>query len=276
MSGCFNKNSFNKTNKFQEKLEGNWVAYGNDENKRTFISFNLSNNNCFATWILKSNYSYQITGNELALNNLQLTEERFRKHKFKIEKISSDELILTPITNNTKTVLKRYEQGFDKKIRFEKIPKRNDFEFQIIGFKSSGCYGSCSSFHLEINKNGGIVFHGKENVPKIGFHKGKVQHSKVDEIGRLIKIIDWKNLKENNPDVIIDDDQSFSLKLKVNNQIYSKTVYNSSNEMTVGLRVLINKLSEFQNFDNLEKVNWVNNGFQLEMKPPPPPMKKNK
>jgi hypothetical protein len=124
---------------------------------------------------------------------------------YKIKKITNDSLILIKDTIVTTYVKKYYE-----------IEKSEDFDAVILS--SSGCYGTCTSNDIMIDKDGNIIYKGNYYVTKKGWHTAKISPSEFNIIMKRFKEADYMNLK-NDYSAMITDNQNISVSFIKNGRI---------------------------------------------------------
>jgi hypothetical protein len=119
--------------------------------------------------------------------------------------------------------------------------KPTGYKIKSINFTTSGCYGSCPIFELNIQENGRATYYAKSYNPKPGFFKVVISAEKLNEIFALINYLAIKGLKDNY-EVNWTDDQTSHLTLKFDDGT-TKEIRDYGMQGTFGLYQLYSVLS---------------------------------
>lgn len=263
----------------REKIKGNWkTEYFKKGWKETAFIFTFQDSTCsYLYWGEYSNY--WINGDTLNI------KERIRKstdyvsggkitYKFLVDSITSDNLTLKPITDETKKLFDNFESQVFSKIQLTRIRSQFDWKIERIGFYSTGCYGTCPSMYLEIDTVGNIYFNGRYYTEKEGFYSGKLSANELEIIKSEVNSIALDNLKKMYS-AGWTDDQTCGVMIKTNDTIYESSAYGFDKE-PIELRILFHRLMELYKNAELKKDTTVQEkfkfkGFQYSSDPPPPP-----
>ncbi len=183
-------------------------------------------------------------------------------YRYKILKLNSKELQLSPLTLETKELLKFSRRMNFKTVNTRRIDQKNDLSIDRIAFYSSMCYGTCPSIYLEIDKNGNFLFHGRAFTDMDGLYRGKLPESELVIIERKIRNIDFENLKKDYQ-VNWTDDQTCGIKVITDKGVFSSNAYGSYEEPYT-LRLLFDKLIEVYKQVELKPDSTVADDFLLE------------
>ena len=272
-------------NYIKEKIKGNWkTEYFKGDWKETAFIFTFQDSTCSYLYPWGEFSKYWINGD--TLNIKELIRKR-RKNisggkiifKFLIDSITTETLLLKPITDETKELFKYYKkQNFDR-IKLSKIKELNDWKTVRIGFYSTGCYGTCPSMYLEIDSIGNILFNGKHYTEKEGLYSGVLSKKELKTIKSEINSIQLDSLKKMYS-ANWTDDQTCGVIIKTKDKTYESSAYGFNKE-PIELRILFHRLMElYKNVELKKDANIVNQfqfkGFQYKGYPPPPNKKRIK
>lgn len=183
-------------------------------------------------------------------------------YQYKILKLNSEELRLSPLTVATKELFKFSKRMKFTTVRAKRVTQKNDLTIQKIGFYSSVCYGTCPSMYLEIEANGNFLFHGRTFTDMDGLYRGTLPEAELAIILKKIRNIDFENLKKHYR-VSWTDDQTCGVKLITDKGIFSSSAYGSYEEPHT-LRLLFDKLIEVYKYAELQSDSTVQDEFLLE------------
>ena len=114
-----------------------------------------------------------------------------------------------------------------------------------FSFYRSGCYGTCPSYKIVIQKNGNFVYFGKSNVENIGNYQGNLTKEQTEKLFSDLKTYKWEIYPGEYP---VDNVDFPSFKFEYANGKILKTVRGNSNaakelqELTIVIDSLILKL----------------------------------
>jgi hypothetical protein len=118
--------------------------------------------------------------------------------------------------------------------------KPDDFKIEEIKFSTSGCFGSCPIFNLNIGQNKTASYEAIEYNDEKGIYKSPIDAASFDSLVQTINYIGLLNLK-NKYRVPWTDDQASTLEIKYNHgKIKSISDYGMIG--TFGLENLYNQL----------------------------------
>lgn len=63
----------------------------------------------------------------------------------------------------------------------------------------SGCYGTCSSYKIEIQRDGKFVYFGKSNVKIIGEKVGELSIEQTNNLFEMLKKYNWNSFLDEYP-----------------------------------------------------------------------------
>lgn len=119
--------------------------------------------------------NFKILENQISYNSLKNN----KTIKKEIIQLTFDSLYLLDSNKNLHKYLRIYQDSTNKN------------NVNRIVLSSSGCYGVCPIIDIEINESNEASFYCTEYCGDKGFHKGKMQKSKVD---RLFRFLDFMNI----------------------------------------------------------------------------------
>lgn len=263
-----------------EKIKGNWkTEYFKGGRKEIAFIFTFQDSTCTFLYPWGEYSNYWINGDTLNIS------EKIRKrrdnvnegiitYKFLIDTITSESLILKPITEETKDLFVYYENQVFDKIQLTKIKSHFDWRIKRIGFYSTGCFGTCPEMYLEIDSVGNIFFNGKSFTEKEGFYSGKLSANEFEIIKLEINSIELDNLKKFYS-ADWTDDQTCGVMIETFDTTYESSAYGFDKE-PIELRILFHRLMELYKNVELKKDSTIPEKikfkrFQYRGYPPPPP-----
>lgn len=265
----------------QKKIIGSWnTEYYKDSWRETALIFTFQDSTCsyLDSW---GEYSkYWFNGDTLNI------KERIRKkrgnisggkltYKFLVDSLTSENLFIQPITDETKELFHYRKEDNLAKIRLSKIKEQYDWKIERIGFYSTGCYGSCPSMYLEIDSIGNLLFNGKNYTDKEGLYSGMLSKKNLDIIKSEINTVQLDSLEKMYA-ANWTDDQTCGIAIKTNKKTYESSAYGFDKE-PIALRILFHRLMELYKSVELKKDSTVADKFKFKQfkyrgYPPPPPM----
>jgi hypothetical protein len=175
-----------------KNLHGVWISSNNDviEIKEEGNSFNI-----LSTSDTDEQLSLRITKDSLNFytkSSIVGSDKTYvSKYSFYIKKLTNSKLILIPTSklskdffkNKKKIVFTKQQFNLDKSISFERLV-----------YRTTPCYGSCSTINLELDKNKNIYIHRELFNDKInsGNFVGTISE---ESYNKLINILETTNLK---------------------------------------------------------------------------------
>lgn len=263
-----------------EKIKGNWkTEYFKGDWKKTAFIFTFQDSTCTYLYPWGEYSKYWINGDTLNIKE-QIRKRRDNvsggkiTYKFLVDSITSDNLTLKPITDETKKLFDNYENQIFDKIQLTKIKSQFDWKIERIGFYSTGCYGTCPSMYLEIDSVGNILFNGKYYTEKEGLYSGKLPANQLELIISEVNCIALDSLKKMYS-ANWTDDQTCGVMIKTIDTTYECSAYGFDKE-PIELRILFHSLMELYKNVELKKDTTIEEkfkfkGFQYSGYPPPPP-----
>lgn len=263
-----------------ELLQGSWKSntFDNDWRELYFI-FEFRDSLCSILHPSGDYKPYGITG-----DTIHLIEEDVHGYQqspstlaFAVDSISTDTLILHPLSQAMHLMLERYgdPDRFDR-IHFSKIKPDYNHSVERIAFFSSPCYGYCPIMYLEIDQTGNFYFNGKHYTDITGLFKGKLSKKQLIHLNKSIHSIQIDSLKKKY-EASWTDDQFCEILFKTNSKIYYSNVYGFKEE-PAELRVLFHQLMELYKSVELTQDSSILESFEFYSEegkyspiiPPPP------
>ncbi len=124
--------------------------------------------------------------------------------------------------------------------------KASPNEITRIEFKTSGCFGSCPVYELDISKNGEATYNGIDFVDKKGEYKLQIDKKDWNYLESFVKSIDLEKLKDEY-EVNWTDDQTSYLTVYSNNGT-KKSIKDYGMVGTLKLSILYAYFSELRKF----------------------------
>ncbi len=248
---------------FQSKIQGDWVVhYPINEYRELKFVFSFEDSLC--RFLHPSNFlsKFNLFQDTLVIHNSRKTKNT--KYKFLINALNDSIISLSPITNETKLVLQRYNKiNFDT-LNLNRIEIKNDFEFDKIGFFSSVCFGVCPSMYLEIDYERNILFQKLNTDKPNSFFSGKISEKQFSLIKTKINSLELKKLDEYYS-VDWTCDQSCEIVIQGGTNIINTGAYGYGKE-PIELRLLFEKLMDFHDkFDLTEDSTVISKFFFSEL-----------
>lgn len=259
MSSCKNEPVDNSL-QIRKELQGMWLLDFNDPERNRLNMFTLYFNDSIChVFDNQSNLNrYQIKDSILELNITSSSPIMGNLIKFKIGKMDQNQLELYPLSSNLKAYCKENDVEI---LKFQRAKQKNQFDYRVITFGSSGCNGNCPSFNLQIDSSAEILYEGFGYADKEGKYSGKGNKLYYKILKDKLKYINFKSLKKEY-EAGWTDDQTVALIIETENQVYSTSVYGEDQE-PAALRAVLTYF-----FDNLEAIELVksDSDFQLKYK----------
>ncbi|UBM58686.1 DUF6438 domain-containing protein [Marinilongibacter aquaticus] len=267
LSSCTHKQTITEM-PLREKMKGNWkTEYFKGAWKETAYIFTFQDSTCtyLHPWGEYSNY--WINGDTLNIKERIIKwrdNERGGKitYKFLVDSITSDNLTLKPITEETKKLLDNYENEVFDKIHLIKIKSQFDWKTERIGFYSTVCFGTCPSMYFEIDSVGNILFNGKYFTEKEGFYSGKLSAYQFEIIKSEVNSIRLDSLNKMYS-ANWTDDQTCGVIIKTSNTTYKSSAYGFDKE-PIELRILFHRLMELYKNVELKKDTTIQEKFKFK------------
>jgi hypothetical protein len=160
-------------------------------------------------------------------------------------------------------------------LRYCRLKKLSDFDFDSLLFETSMCYGLCPSMELKIISNGDFLFKGLAYTDKQGSYKGKLSQQLVDLINGKIGLL---NFEKYDSAYFADhtDGQSRSLIIYHKGIREYLHVYGHQEE-PIEVNVVFHYLKEIYKWTELQRLDSELIFEEIEKtyrKPPPPPPQK--
>ncbi|WP_445956682.1 DUF6438 domain-containing protein [Yeosuana sp.] len=288
--GC-NQNKNKTEMPLKEKIKGNWkTEYFKGHWKETAFIFTFQDSTCTYLYPWGEYSRYWIDGDTLNIKE-QILKKRNNvsggqiTYKFLVDNITSENLTLKPITDETKKLFAYYEDHDFNKILLTKIKNQFDWKTERIGFYSTACFGTCPSMYIEIDSVGNILFNGENYTDKEGLYSGKLSKQELETIKSEINSIELDRLKKMYS-ANWTDDQTCGVIIKTADKTYESSAYGFDKE-PIELRILFHRLMELYKNVELKKDTTIvkkfkfkgfhNNGYRpIPPPPPPPPPEKEK
>ncbi|MBS7563820.1 hypothetical protein KHS38_05340 [Mucilaginibacter sp. Bleaf8] len=196
-------------------------------------------NNTFKTlWLTKDHYEPCQLAKPVMVENQQFLLYYARKHRMK----SMTEFIDT----STIDTLVYMKGNF---VELNRKPAK--YHIKSIKFRTSGCFGTCPIFELNIAADGTAKYVAEGYNPKQGSFKGKLSPNRLQELLSLINYINIKKLQDNYQ-VNWTDDQTGNLSIQFTDGS-TKSIRDYGMQGTFGLSLLYNMLSALR-----ESETWHN------------------
>lgn len=143
-------------------------------------------------------YKYKKYNDTLILRPLLYwSDSRFEDVIFIIKKVTTDSLILNPLSSMSK---KLGLSGNESTIRLVdyKLARNDSFVFEKIYFSSTTCMGNCPAMEILIDSSRNVLFIGKAKTGlHHGYFKGKLSKRKFDRLIEILKKYPVEYLPEN-------------------------------------------------------------------------------
>lgn len=157
-------------------------------------------------------------------------------------------------------------------VRYYRLKKLSNFDFDSLIFETTMCYGICPSMELKIISNGDFFFKGKAYTDKFGSYKGKLNQELVSLINEKIDLL---NFEKYDSAYIAGhtDGQSRSIIIYHNGIREYLHVYGHEDE-PAEVNVVFHYLKEVYKWTKLQKLDSELVFEEIEKiypKPPPPP-----
>lgn len=252
----------------KEKIKGNWkTEYFNVDRKVTTYIFTFQDSTCTYLYPWGEYSNYWVDGDTLNIKE-QIDKRRSNAsrgeitYKFLVDNITSENLILKPITKDTKKLFEKSEEFDFNKIQMTKIKNQFDWKIERVGFYSTGCFGTCPSMYLEIDSAGNFLFDGNYHTYKDGLYSGKLLETDYESVISLINSIELDRLK-NMYFANWTDDQTCGVLIKTNDTTYQSSAYGFDKE-PIELRLLFHKLMELYKNVELQKDSTIEEKFKFK------------
>ncbi|MGV3611568.1 MAG: DUF6438 domain-containing protein [Fluviicola sp.] len=257
LSSCKNE-PVDHAAQIREELQGMWLLHFHDDERNGLNQFTLyfKDSICHIFNNQSNLNRYKIKDSILELRITTSSPTMGNRVKFKIRKMDQNHLELYPISPNLKAYCK--ENGVQV-LKFHRAKQKNQFDYRVITFGSSGCFGTCPSFNVEIDRSGKILYEGFYFVEKEGKYRGERNDLFYNILKDKLKYIHFKTLKKEYK-APWTDDQTVVLIVETEDQVYSTSAYGAYQE-PAELRVVFQYI-----FDNLNETEFIksNSDFQLK------------
>ena len=70
----------------------------------------------------------------------------------------------------------------------------------LASFRKTSCYGQCPAFHYKLFSDGRAIYHGKQNVDKLGYYEASVQPELIHQVRSIINEYEFFDLAEQYPE----------------------------------------------------------------------------
>ncbi len=254
MSSCENQQKSEV--QIREELQGMWLLSDSVSNDMKHFTLYFKDSICHVSYNQSNLNRYTIKDSILELKISTGSPTLGNQVRFKIISSDSRRMIVCPLSLNLKAYCE--DHGIDT-LKFYKVKPKNQFTYKTISFGSSGCFGTCPSFDLEINKSGEVVYNGYYFVKKEGNYTAKRNDQFYTILKDKLKYIDFNNLKKEY-EAGWTDDQTVGLVVETDNKVYSVSVYGTDRE-PAQLRTVFEYV--FSNYENLK---WVKSNTDLKFK----------
>ncbi len=227
----------------QELLQGDWTTekYSRDDLDNNYFHINVRD----SIFTLFSNYSdsakFKIQGDLLTVIDSSNAYYFGTHQKYKLVKITSDELILVAKSNHVRKRLRAYDWNSDT-LTFKKVTKKNNLSPKKILFSASGCYGSCPMLKISIDSQRNVKFYGHGYTDILGANKGKITKNEYNLIKKQINQLPLDSLKPEY-EAPWTDDQTRKLIIETSDTIIRTSVYGTYLE-PVELTLLLQNLAD--------------------------------
>lgn len=223
-----------------------------------YVIFSFQDSSCIAFNMFNSYLPFSIDKDKL---HFYAYNKNFDKEKRLTLKIISlnDSLLKVSIGNPaTKYAFIRdmREENYRDTIVFQKIRKKNDVTPSLISFYSSGCFGTCPSFALEIETSGRFKYFGDAYTEKVGGYKGQISEPDYKRLLNLVHCLPLNSMKDHYA-ANGTDNQTLSLSLYSQGKWKDVYVYSHSDE-PVELRMLLDYLFQFGRYIEAQPDRTVN------------------
>jgi hypothetical protein len=105
---------------------------------------------------------------------------------------------------------------FGQFLSYKKNPSKPESKIRNIKFTTSGCFGTCPAYELQISSSGNYFYNGIKFTKIVGKKKGELNQKDLQELFGLINYADIINL-ENHYSVLWTDDQTGILTVEFEN-----------------------------------------------------------
>lgn len=164
---------------------------------------------------------YQLEKEDSVLNLIQfdriagIKEPRKVVKSYKIIKLTSDTLLIYPLTKYSKVFIENEDKSYAAKFHadpnsvdlnendvytFVSKPTLydSDLKFDRLYFRSTPCYGTCPSMEFEIDSLGNLYFIGQMNTGKYkGKYYGMLTAKQLDSLVEILKLSALDYMPEN-------------------------------------------------------------------------------
>jgi len=261
-------------------IQGDWQSqvFKEHNSKRTY-QFSFEEKSCSFLYNWGAFTSYEIRKDTLVIREPKRQSKSGKRrggkkeYTFIIDEKSDSELLLIPVGEETKSIIRRGD-FFSDTLKLTKLSAHKDVPFEKLAFYSSRCFGSCPSMYLEVDKAGQLLFEGKSYTDTIGCFSGQMSDDDFNIVQQKVNAVNWDNLKKRYS-ANHTDGQSLGIEITFENHIQKCKVYGNSDE-PIAIQFLFHKLIDLYKNVNLEvdtvgRWRYENQAFIDFVFPPPPP-----
>lgn len=241
------KNQQKNGSQIKQDIQGMWLLDDSVGNELKYFTLYFNDSICHVFYDQSNLNRYRIVDSILELKITTANSTIGNNVKFRIISSDNKRMELYPLSPNLREYCKN--QGIDT-LKFDKIKRKNRLVYYTISFGSSGCFGTCPSFDLELNKSGEVVYNGYDFVKKEGHYKAKKDVEFYVVLKDKLTYIDFKKLRKSY-EAGWTDDQTIGFVVETKDRTYETSVYGADREPSE-LRVVFEYI--FSNYENLKLV----------------------
>lgn len=254
MVGC--KDEVLNAENTRRELQGMWLLQDSTGSEVKHATLYFNDRICHFFYDQNNSNRYEIRDSILDLK-MSISRSGVGSHiKFKILSIGRGKMNLLPLDSNLRDYFS--SNGIDT-LKFFKTKQKNNLKYQVISFGSSGCFGSCQSFDLELNASGEVLYEGFSFVKK----KGKYMAGRDQVFDRILrdkmKYVDLEKL-DRKYEAPWTDDQTVCFIVETPQKNYETYVYGTDQEPSE-IRAVFTYI-----FSNYESLSLVKNKSGKELK----------
>lgn len=250
------KDQHKSSQQIKEELQGMWLLSDSVSADLKHFTLYFNDSICHISHNQSNLNRYTIKDSVLELTITTGSPTLGSRVRFKIITNTSKRMSLCPLSPNLKASWQ--DLGIDT-LNFHKVKRKNQFVYKTISFGSSGCFGTCPSFDLEINESGDVLYDGYYFVEKEGKYKAKKDDVFYSILKDKLTYVDFKNLNKSY-EAGWTDDQTVGLVVETTDKLYSVSVYGTDKE-PAPLRAVFGYV-----FSNYNKLKFIKTNSDEKLK----------
>ena len=205
----------------RQDLQGMWLLNDSVSNELKHFTLYFNDSICHIFYNQSNLNRYKIVDSILELKTTTASSIIGNRVKFRIISRDNKRMDLYPLSPNLREYCKN--QGVDT-LKFHKVKRKNQFVYRTVSFGSSGCFGTCPSFDLELNKSGEVLYSGYHFVKKEGQYVAKKDAEFYAVLKDKLMYIDFRKLRKSY-EANWTDDQTIGFVVETKDKVYKTRVY---------------------------------------------------